>query len=60
MDYQVDWIGAIGAGVAAVVAFLIAKQFLKAASGTVFYLVVGVITFVLALGFRSVLRSVGI
>ena len=58
--YQVDWIGAIGAGVSAVIAFLIAKLLFKTASGAVFYLVVGVLTFVLSLGLRSGLRSIGI
>jgi hypothetical protein len=60
IDYQVDWIGAIGAGLSAVIAFLIAKLLFKVASGAMFYLVVGVLTFVLSLGLRSVLRSVGI
>ena len=60
IGYQVDWIGAIGAGVSAVIAFLIAKLLFKAASGAVFYLVVGVLTFVLSLGLQSVLRSLGI
>ena len=60
LDYQVDWIGAIGAGLSAVIAFLIAKLLFKVASGAMFYLVVGVLTFLLSLGLRSVLRSVGI
>lgn len=58
--YRVDWIGAIAAGISAVVAFFLAKLLFKAASGPMFYLFVGVITFVLALGFRSALRSIGI
>jgi hypothetical protein len=58
--YQIDWIGAIGAGISAVIAFLIARLFFKVASGVVFYMVVGVITFVLSLGLRSVLRSIGV
>ncbi len=60
IGYQVDWIGAVGAGVCAVIAFLFAKLFFKMASGAMFYLVVGVLTFVLSLGLRSALRSVGI
>ena len=55
-----DWIGAIGAGISAVIAFLIAKLLLKTVSGALFYLVVGVMTFVLSLGLRLVLRSLGI
>jgi hypothetical protein len=58
--YQVDWIGAIGAGVSAVIAFSIARLFFRSASGLVFYLVVGVLTVALSLGLRSVLRSIGI
>jgi hypothetical protein len=60
IGYQVDWIGAVGAGISAVIAFLIAKLWFKVASGTVFYLVVGAITFVLSLGLRLILRSLGI
>jgi hypothetical protein len=59
IGYQVDWIGAIGAGISAVIAFLIAKLLFKVARGAAFYLVVGVITFVLSLGLRLVLRSLG-
>jgi len=55
-----DWVGAIGAGVCAVIAFLIVRLFFKTPSGALFYLVVGVLTFVLALGLRSVLRAAGI
>jgi hypothetical protein len=58
--YQVDWIGAIGAGISAVIAFSIAKLFFRSANGVVFYLVVGAITVALSLGFRSALRSIGI
>jgi hypothetical protein len=57
--YQVDWVGAIGAGISAVIAFLIAKLFFKSKSGALFYLVVGMLTFALALGLRAVLRSAG-
>ena len=59
-NYQVDWVGAVGAGISAVIAFLIVKLFFKASSGVLFYLIVGVLTFVLSLGLRSVLRSIGI
>ena len=58
--YQLDWVGAIGAGISAVIAFLIVKLFFKTRSGALFYVVVGVLTFVLSLGLRSVLRSAGI
>jgi hypothetical protein len=55
-----DWIGAIGAGISAVIAFLIAKLLLKTSSGATFYVVVGIMTFALSLGLRLVLRSPGI
>jgi high-affinity Fe2+/Pb2+ permease len=58
--YQADWVGAIGAGISAVIAFFIAKLFFKTGNGVLFYLVVGVLTFVLSLGLRSVLRSAGV
>jgi hypothetical protein len=60
IGYQADWIGAIAAGVSAVIAFWIARLLFRAASGAMFYVVVGVLTFVLSLGLRSVLRFVGI
>jgi high-affinity Fe2+/Pb2+ permease len=55
-----DWTGAIGAGISAVIAFLIAKLLLRTSSGATFYIVIGVMTFVLSLGLRLVLRSFGI
>jgi hypothetical protein len=58
--YHLDWVGAVGAGISAVIAFLIVKLFFKNPSGALFYLVVGVITFVLSLGLRSALRSAGV
>ena len=60
MTYHVDWMGAIGAGISAAVALLVAKPLFKTARGALFYLIVGVITFVLSLGLRSVLRAFGI
>ena len=60
IGYQMDWTGAIGAGISAVIAFLIAKLLLRTSSGATFYIVIGVMTFVLSLGLRLVLRSFGI
>ena len=57
--YQIDWLGAIGAGISAVIAFLIVRRFFKTPSGALFYLAVGLLTFVLSLALRSVLRSAG-
>jgi hypothetical protein len=60
IGYQVDWIGAIGAGLSALIAFLIAKLWLKKTSGKVFYLVFGITTIALSLGLRLALRFLGI
>jgi hypothetical protein len=58
--YQPDWIGAVGAGIAGVVAFVIARAVMRRSSGIGFYVVVGVLAAVLALGLRLLLRSFGI
>jgi hypothetical protein len=58
--YQPDWIGAIGAGIACVVAFLIARAFMQRSTGIGFYVVVGVLAAVLALGLRLLLRYFGL
>jgi riboflavin transporter FmnP len=58
--YQPDWIGAIGAGIAGVVAFVIARAVMRRSSGMGFYVVVGLLAAVLALGLRVLLRYFGI
>jgi len=58
--YQADWIGAIAAGIAAVVAFLVAKAILRRSNGKGFYVVVGLLTVVFSLGLRTLLRYFGI
>jgi crotonobetainyl-CoA:carnitine CoA-transferase CaiB-like acyl-CoA transferase len=58
--YQADWIGAIGAGIAAVVAFLVANAILRRSNGKGFYVVVGLLTVVFSLGLRMLLRYFGI
>jgi hypothetical protein len=58
--YQPDWIGAIGAGIAGVVAFVIARAVMRKSSGIGFYVAVGLLAAVLALGLRMLLRYVGI
>jgi hypothetical protein len=57
--YQVDWIGAAGAGISAIVALLIARKIFRQ-GGAVFYLAVAAMTVLFSLGLRTVLRSVGI
>jgi hypothetical protein len=58
--YQVDWIGALGAGISAVVAFAIARHAVKKSGGAAFYVVAGVLTVLLSLGLRSVMRYLGV
>jgi hypothetical protein len=58
--YQLDWVGAIGAAISAGIAFLIARLLFKTASGPAFYIVFGALTFLLSLGLRSALRTMGI
>jgi hypothetical protein len=58
--YQVDWVGAAGAGISAIVALLIARRIFKEPSGAVFYLVVAAMTVLSSLGLRTVLRYLGI
>jgi len=42
--YQPDWVGAIAAGIAAVVAFFLTKTIFPRLSGKITYLVVGFLT----------------
>jgi hypothetical protein len=58
--YQVDWVGALSAGVAAVISFFLAKILFPRQVGMRFYLVVGVVAGVLSFVFRELLRQVGI
>jgi len=59
--YRPDWIGAIGAGIAALLSFSIAKGLVKGKSNRpMFYLVLGLCAFVLSLTIREVLRRFGI
>ena len=58
--YQPDWIGAIGAGIVGVIAFLIAKAVMRRSSGIGFYVAVGLLAAVLALGIRVLLRYFGL
>jgi hypothetical protein len=58
--HQVDWIGAVGAGISAVIAFAIARHMVKGPGGAAFYVVAGVLTVLLSLALRSVLRYRGV
>jgi high-affinity Fe2+/Pb2+ permease len=59
-NYQIDWIGAIAAGIAAVIAFFVTKTILPRLSGKITYVVVGFLTLLLSLGLRLLLRHFGI
>ncbi len=58
--YHVDWVGAISAGVAAVIAFVLIRSAFPRLIGVRFYLVVGLLIAVLSLVLREVLRHIGI
>ena len=56
-DFRPDWLGAVGAGVAALLSFAIAKSLVdRTRRRTAFYLVLGLSTFVLSLAIREALR----
>jgi hypothetical protein len=57
--YQPDWVGAIAAGIAAVVAFFLTKTIFPRLSGKMTYLVVGFLTLLLSLVLRLLLRHFG-
>lgn len=59
--YRPDWLGAIGAGIAALISFAIAKGVTnRTRNPTVFYAVLAAGTFVLSLAIRELLRFFGI
>jgi hypothetical protein len=58
--YQPDWVGAIAAGIAAVVAFFLTRTIFPRLSGKLTYAVVGILTLSFALVIRLVLRHFGI
>jgi len=59
-DYRTDWVGAIAAGIAAVVAFFLTKTIFPRLSGKLTYVVVGILTLLFSLLLRLVLRHFGI
>jgi len=58
--YHVGWVGAISAGVAAVIAFVLIRTTFPRLIGVRFYLVVGLLIAVFSLVLREVLRHIGI
>jgi hypothetical protein len=60
MGYRPDLIGAITAGIAAVIAFGLTKALFPRMSSKITYSVVGVLTLFLSLALRLLLRHFGI
>jgi hypothetical protein len=58
--YRTDWVGAIAAGIAAVIAFFLAKTIFPRSSGKLTYVIVGILTLVFSLVLRLMLRYFGI
>ena len=56
--YHVDWVGALSAGVAAAIVFLLVKR--AKLSGAPFYIVLGLAVAGLSLALRVLLRYLGI
>ena len=59
-SYRIDWVGALAAGVSAILALLLTKQFFPRSSGGTFYLIAGALTVILSLLLRLLLRYFGI
>jgi hypothetical protein len=59
-NYQVDWVGAVAAGVAAGVAFWLTRAMWPRLTGKSSYVIAGGLTIPLALVLRMLLRYVGI
>jgi len=58
--YHPDWVGAITAGISAVIALTLAKAIFPRAGGARFYVTAGVLIAVIALALRELLRRFGI
>jgi len=58
--YQVDWVGAVAAAIAACISFLGARMFLRRSDGAAFYLVVALLTALLSVALRFSARQFGI
>jgi hypothetical protein len=58
--YHLDWVGAITAGAAAGIVFLLIKTVFPRLTGVSFYLVVGLLIAAFSLVLRELLRHIGI
>jgi hypothetical protein len=58
--YRIDWVGALSAGAAAAIVFLLIRRAFPKLTGATFYIVLGVVVAVVSLVLREILRYVGI
>jgi hypothetical protein len=58
--YHVDWVGALSAGAASVIVFLLLRAAFPRLTGARFYLALGLLIAASSLAFRELLRYVGI
>jgi hypothetical protein len=58
--YHIDWIGALSAGAASVIVFLLIRTAFPRLTGVSFYLLLGLLIAASSLVFRELLRYVGI
>jgi hypothetical protein len=58
--YQVDWVGALSAGAASAIVFLLIRLLFPKLAGGSFYVVLGLVIAVVSLVLRELLRHVGI
>jgi hypothetical protein len=58
--YHVDWVGALAAGVASAIVFLVLRRVFSKLTGAPFYIVLGLAVAVASLAVRELLRYVGI
>ena len=58
--YRIDWVGALSAGVASAIVFLLIRRIFPKLTGARFYIALGLAVAVAALALRELLRYVGI
>ena len=58
--YRIDWVGAIAAGLASAIVFLLLRRAFPKLTGAPFYIVLGLAVVVATLTLRELLRHVGI
>jgi hypothetical protein len=58
--YRIDWVGALSAGVASALVFLVIRRAFPKLTGATFYILLGLVVAVVSLALRELLRYVGI